>query len=317
MELKKIFGGIALAALVAACSSDDIAPMTPDTPQTGKLTIRTSLPSTRVGLSEQGEATNPGLKVQWKADDKLAVNCYQQNSVSTFTAGTISSDGHNAEFTGTLASTPTEKTTLFAVNQIAAAPIADATAKLDLTTQTGKIEDLGNYDLLSAKGEYVPTNNGKIDLSMKHNVGFIRGTIILPFTPTTETYAVKLKADGLATGVWFSLKDGSESNQSTGDINISAAKVDGNKLTFYAAVLPQTLKNMRADIVGPSAEAYNDLFITDNFQVEAGKLYTVTRSNEKLADVSLWTDNKAWSKTNDVAKYKITTIERIPAEGSD
>lgn len=317
MELKKIFGGIALAALVAACSSDDIAPMTPDTPQTGKLTIRTTLPSTRVGLSEQGEATNPGLKVQWKADDKLAVNCYQQNSVSTFTAGTISSDGHNAEFTGTLASVPTEKTTLFAVNQIAAAPIADATAKLDLTTQTGKIEDLGNYDLLSAKGEYVPTNNGKIDLSMKHNVGFIRGTIILPFTPTTETYAVKLKADGLATGVWFSLKDGSESNQSTGDINISAAKVDGNKLTFYAAVLPQTLKNMRADIVGPSAEAYNDLFITDNFQVEAGKLYTVTRSNEKLADVSLWTDNKAWSKTYDVAKYKITTIERIPAEGSD
>ena len=148
-------------------------------------------------------------------------------------------------------------------------------------------------------------------------MGFIRGTIILPFTPTTETYAVKLKADGLATGVWFSLKDGSESNQSTGDINISAAKVDGNKLTFYAAVLPQTLKNMRADIVGPSAEAYNDLFITDNFQVEAGKLYTVTRSNEKLADVSLWTDNKAWSKTYDVAKYKITTIERIPAEGSD
>ena len=94
MELKKIFGGIALAALVAACSSDDIAPMTPDTPQTGKLTIRTSLPSTRVGLSEQGEATNPGLKVQWKADDKLAVNCYQQNSVSTFTAGAIRSDGH-------------------------------------------------------------------------------------------------------------------------------------------------------------------------------------------------------------------------------
>ena len=54
MELKKIFGGIALAALVAACSSDDIAPMTPDTPQTGKLTIRTSLPSARVGPSEQG-----------------------------------------------------------------------------------------------------------------------------------------------------------------------------------------------------------------------------------------------------------------------
>ena len=48
-----------------------------------------------------------------------------------------------------------------------------------------------------------------------------------------------------------------------------------------------------------------------------GKLYTVTRNNETLSDVSLWTSDAAWTKTYDAPGYKITTIERIPAEGSD
>ncbi len=317
MELKKLLGFLGIAAVMAACSQENVD----DTPATtGQLTIHTSLTATsRVGMSEQGETTNPGLKTVWQAGDKLQVDYDGSTQSAAFTIGTISSDEHYADFTGNLTPAPTQKTTVWAVALVQGVTVSNHVATANLTSQTGKIDDLGKYDVLTGTGEYDPANASSMSISMKHQVAFVRGTIVLPFTPTASTYALKLKADGgLVASANISLKNGSVNYPNTiEEISISAAKVDGNKLIFYAAVFPGTLQNLRADVTGPSGEAYTDLLITENFTVEAGKLYTVTRNNEKLEDVSLWTDNKAWSKTYDVANYKIASIERIPAEGSD
>ncbi len=316
MELKKLFGSVAMAAIMAACSSNDVEQTSP-TP--GKITIHTSVTAaTRVGLSEQGEATSPGLKAVWQSTDQLVVDYASSDAVSKFTIGTISADGHEAEFSGTLSPTPTQKVTVKAAAMTAAVQQNSHDVVVNLTSQTGQIDDLGKYDVLTGQGEYNPANASSIQMSMKHQVAFIRGTIVLPFTPTAETYALNLKGDNLVAKSTISLRDDSKTDDaSTNTISVTAAKVDGNKLTFYVAVLPQTLTNLRADVTGPSGEAYNDLLVTDNFTVEAGKLYTVTRNNETLEDVSLWTNNQAWSKTYNVANYKIASIERVPAEGSD
>lgn len=316
MELKKLLGCVGIAAIMAACSSDNVEPETPAT--NGKLTIRTSLTApTRIGLSEQGEATSPSLKAVWQNTDKLAVDCNCLASPTQFVISTISDDGHDAAFTGTLSPSPTEKTTLRAIAMTSAVSLSSHDAMIDLTSQTGQIDDLGKYDVLTGQCEYAPSSTSSLDMSMAHQVAFIRGTIVLPFTPTAETYALKLKADNLLSKARFSLLDGTISDNTSAGINVTAAKVEDNKVTFYIAVLPGTLTNLRADVTSTSGEAYNDLLVTDSYTVEAGKLYTVTRSNETLEDVTLWTNNEAWNKTYTVSNYKIATVERIPAEGSD
>ena len=319
MELKSLLMGLTVAALVAACSSDDNVTPSPSTGDQGQITIRTTLDQgqgTRVSLTEQG-VTTPSLKVAWQNTDQLVVGYSAATSPATFAIGTISADGHNAEFTGSLTPAPTQTTDVYAMANTAAAPLDGTTAQLDLSAQTGKIDDLGTYDLLMGRGSYDPANASSLFVSMAHQVAFIRGTIVLPFTPTDANYALTLKGDDLYTRKTYSLTDGTSTAATAGDIRISAAKVAGNRLTFYAAVLPQTLRNLRADVVSPSGQAYADLLVTDEFTVQAGRLYTVTRSNETLADVNLWTDNQAWTKVYDVANYKIATVQRIPAEGSD
>lgn len=321
MDLKRFFLGLSAAVLVASCSSDDAVPVTTPSTGTGQLTIRTSLAqgqsqSSRVSMAEQGES-NPSLKVNWVAADQLVVGHSGATAPATFAIGTISTDGHDAEFTGSFATAPTQTVDVYAVNQLAAAPVSGTTVQLDLSAQSGRLADLGAYDLLMGQGTYDPTNASSLFVSMKHQVAFIRGTVVLPFTPTAATSALTLKGDNLYTGQNFSLTDGTHTSATTSTIAISDAQVSGNQLTFYAAVLPQTLHNLRIDVTSPSGVAYNDLLVTESFSVEAGKLYTVTRSNETLEDVSLWTNNQAWSKVYDVANYKIASIERIPAEGSD
>lgn len=319
MELKRLFFGAAIAALMAGCSSAvDDPNVTPGT-SNGKLTITAGIDgaaSTRLSFTEQGE--QPSIKVAWQNTDQLLVD-YAANpeEMAAFAIGKISADGHDAEFTGSFTTPPAKKTAVGVAVKSPAMEVNGAIIKVDLSEQAGTINELSKYDLVAGSCEYDPAASGAMQVRLHHEMTFIKGTVVLPFTPTTSTYALTLKADYMANKYYYRCADGSPSNSQQGSIKLTSAKVDGNKLTFYAALTPGTKTNLRADVVSPTGQAYNDLLIANEVKLEAGKLYTVTRNNETLSDVSLWTSDAAWTKTYDAPGYKITTIERIPAEGSD
>lgn len=318
MEIRKILWGVAVTALLAACSSADDAEGDITPSNTGKITVRTALPATpdsRVSFTEQGGSA-AGLKVSWQSADELTV-VRQGAASATFTAGAISADGHSAEFSGTFEPAATAPVTVGAVASSPAIIVSDAVAVASLAEQAGTLADLSRYDLITGSAQFDPAAGNTINMAMKHQMAFIKGTVTLPFTPDATGWALTLKGDNLTNQVSCSLLDGTLTASAEGDITLSAAPVEGNVLTFYAAVAPGTLKNLRADVADPNGQVYADLLITENFTVEAGKLYTVSRNNETLEDVTLWVNDQAWSKVYDVKNYKISTIERIPAEGTD
>lgn len=319
MELKRLFFGAAIAALMAGCSSAvDDPNVTPGT-SNGKLTISAGIDgaaSTRLSFTEQGE--QPSIKVAWQNTDQLLVD-YAANpeEMTAFAIGKISADGHDAEFTGSFTTPPAQKTTVGVAVKSPAMEVNGALVKVDLSEQAGTIDELSKYDLVTGSCEYDPAASGAMQVRLHHKMTFIKGTVVLPFTPTTSAYALTLKADNMVNKYFYTCSDGSTSDIQEGAIKLTSARVDGNKLTFYAALTAGTKRNLRADVVSPTGQAYNDLLIANEVNLEAGKLYTVTRNNETLSDVSLWTSDAAWTKTYDAPGYKITTIERIPAEGSD
>lgn len=319
MELKRLFFGAAIAALMAGCSSAvDDPNVTPGTGN-GKLTISAGIDgaaSTRLSFTEQGE--QPSIKVAWQNTDQLLVD-YAANpeEMTAFAIGKISADGHDAEFTGSFTTPPAQKTTVGVAVKSPAMEVNGALVKVDLSEQAGTIDELSKYDLVTGSCEYDPAASGAMQVRLHHKMTFIKGTVVLPFTPTASAYALTLKADNMVNKYFYTCADGSTSDIQEGAIKLTSARVDGNKLTFYAALTAGTKRNLRADVVSPTGQAYNDLLIANEVNLEAGKLYTVTRNNETLSDVSLWTSDAAWTKTYDAPGYKITTIERIPAEGSD
>ena len=320
MELRRLFFGVAIAALLAGCSSTEEDPSVTPGAVNGKLTITSGIDgaaSTRLSFTEQGE--KPSIKVAWQNTDQLLVD-YAANpeEMAAFSIGKISADGHEAEFTGSFQTPPTTKTAVGVAVKSPAMEVDGAIIKVDLSEQAGTIDELSKYDLVTGSCEYDPAvANGAMQVRLRHEMTFVKGTVILPFTPTTATYALTLKADHMANKYSYRCADGSSSDAEIGSVKLTSARVDGNKLTFYAALTPGEKHNLRADVVSPTGQAYNDLLIASSVTLEAGKLYTVTRNNETLSDVSLWTGDAAWSKTYDAPGYKITTIERIPAEGSD
>ena len=320
MELRRLFFGVAIAALLAGCSSTEEDPSVTPGAVNGKLTITAGIDgaaSTRLSFTEQGE--KPSIKVAWQNTDQLLVD-YAANpeEMAAFSIGKISADGHEAEFTGSFQTPPTTKTAVGVAVKSPAMEVNGAIIKVDLSEQAGTIDELSKYDLVTGSCEYDPAvANGAMQVRLRHEMTFVKGTVVLPFTPTTSTYALTLKADNMANKYSYRCADGSSSDAEKGSVKLTSARVDGNKLTFYAALTPGEKHNLRADVVSPTGQAYNDLLIASSVTLEAGKLYTVTRNNETLSDVSLWTGDAAWSKTYDAPGYKITTIERIPAEGSD
>ena len=254
----------------------------------------------------------------WQNTDQLLVD-YAANpeEMTAFAIGKISADGHDAEFTGSFTTPPAQKTTVGVAVKSPAMEVNGALVKVDLSEQAGTIDELSKYDLVTGSCEYDPAASGTMQVRLHHKMTFIKGTVVLPFTPTASAYALTLKADNMVNKYFYTCADGSTSDIQEGAIKLTSARVDGNKLTFYAALTAGTKRNLRADVVSPTGQAYNDLLIANEVNLEAGRLYTVTRNNETLSDVSLWTSDAAWTKTYDAPGYKITTIERIPAEGSD
>lgn len=315
MELKRLFGGMALIALAAACSSDDTAIDRPDTTK-GAISMQAAInDGTRVSFATAGEDTK-GLKVSWQTSDCVTAFAAQGASTGQFAVSNISTDGHSATLTGNLSPEVTAATDVYAYIATSHATKDGTTVTFDWATQSGKMDELGNYDILTAAGSYTPGSSSGISMSFRHSMSFLKATITLPDIVSGSTATVKLKGTGLGNSIEWDGANNTFAPATLGDVTLNSVPLSGTTLTFYAALYPGMVTDLRADVTVGSI-SYTDLLVTKNALLEAGKLYTVSRNNTELQDLAVWTDDKAWSYTYNVANYKIDMVEKVPDEGSE
>ena len=314
--VRKLIFGAAVLVLTAACSSDEVSQWV--NPAPGTLTVKAQVNDelqSRVSFTEQGEAQK-GLKVSWQTQDVIKVFTADGTATGSLQVSALSDDGHTASFTGSLEPTPTAETPIHACVSNTAATTTGSQVTFNWSSQTGKVESLGNYDILTASAQYNPTAATSVAMTFHHAMAFLKAAIKLPAAAGTSTAKVTLSGDGLCNAVNWQGTSNTFGTPEEGSITLTDAKVDGNLVTCYVALYPGTISNVMAT-VEVSDRAYANLTVTDEATLTAGKLYTVGRNATTLEDLSVWISDAAWSHTYDVADYKITQITKEPAEGSD
>jgi hypothetical protein len=309
--MRKLFIAAALLAALVSCSSEDI---TSNSNTVKGITIKAGIPeetATRVSFASQGEDSQ-GLKVAWENSDILQGVISGTTNAGSFTVSSIGSDTHNASFTGNFTSTPSNGDMVNACVKTENATVSGADATFNLATQSGKVGDLGKYDIVTGSGQYNSTS--PINMTMKHQLSFLKAYITLPAAVTATTATVVLKGTGLVNSVKWNGSTNTFSDAQAGNLTLTGT-VSGDQVIVYAAVYPGTLTNLTADVT--IATTYSNLAVAESATLEAGKLYTVSRNVSTIEDVNLWLNDDAWSKVIAIKNYKITNLTRTPNEGSD
>ncbi|MCH4146867.1 MAG: hypothetical protein LKG25_01950 [Prevotella sp.] len=310
--MRKLFIAAALLAALVSCSSEDI---TSNSNTVKGITIKAGIPeetATRVSFASQGEDSQ-GLKVAWENSDILQGVISGTTNAGSFNVSSIGSDTHNASFTGNFTSTPSNGDMVNACVKTENATISGADATFNLATQSGKVGDLGKYDIVTGSGQY--NSNSPINMTMKHQLSFLKAYITLPAAVTATTATVVLKGTGLVNSIKWSGSTNAFSDAQAGNLTLTGT-VSGDQVIVYAAVYPGTLTNLTADVT-IDATTYSNLAVAESATLEAGKLYTVSRNVSTIEDVNLWLNDDAWSKVIAIKNYKITNLTRTPNEGSD
>ena len=312
MGMKKYSLCATLLAILVSCSSNDLSS---NSNNANGITIKAGLSeeaATRVSFESQGEDTK-GLKVGWEHSDVLEAVLSGTSSTGSFMVSSIEADTHNAAFNGNFSSTPTDGATVNGCVKTSNATISGSAVTFNLATQSGNVGDLGKYDIVTGSGQY--KSNSPINMTMKHQLSFLKAYITLPAPVTATTATVTLKGTGLVNSVTWNGSTDTFSDAQPGNLTLTGT-VNGDQVIVYAAVYPGTLTNLTADVT-IDATTYSNLGVTESTTLEAGKLYTVSRNVSTIDDTNLWINDEAWSKVIPMKNYKIIDLVKEPTEGSD
>lgn len=307
---------LTILPLLAACSSDDAAQSQSGADE-NQVTINatiTDAQGTRVSFSSLSSEAD-GIKTSWQNSDALMVYASSGSANGKVHPSVIRGEDHIATFKGKITPTLSEACTLNAYVRNDSAQVDGDNVIFKWGEQSGVMKNLGKYDIITGQGAFTSLST-PVSMDFAHNMAFFKVVIALPESFTATTADVTLKADNLYNAITWNTRTGSFGEGSDGQIHISSATVTDDNLTFYVAMFPGTITNLRAD-VNIDGTTYTDLLITEETTLQAGKLSTINRSNVKLDNVTQWITDDAWTYTYDVANYNIASVTKYPEEGSD
>ena len=289
--------GVALAATLAACSTNDFdsAPavngngmITAYTPQSGEST-RTSYEADGSNLKVTWNTSNENMYTinaatdGWTAGQLKQVSASENGNAANFNAYDIAGSKQVGYKAGKLFAFYPQNTTVANSFNSLSAEGTSVSVPLSLTGQTGKLADLHNYDYMTATST-VSADNKVGDLQMNHEIAVLhinKGIKTLVENGTISKVVVSAKGMKTAGNMTIT-RDGSDITSTvagTGSdasiaINNCSYTVSNNQLAddIYLAILPGTMTNltMKLTIDGNDFD-YIYQGTTTNF--EAGKIY--------------------------------------------
>jgi hypothetical protein len=282
--MKKInyisFAFAAVMAVAAGCSTENLTDNTQSASQSGKkITISAGMnemPTSRVNYNYSSD--NSSLAAEWTSADILDV---YTNTISAATKGTGFSsptinDKHNATFNGTLAGTLTSTTPLYAFVEKSGTFIDETagTDSVDLSKQSGTLEDAERYNILTASA----TNSEHILFKFSHKLAILKINLSLPGVTESKEAAITLSSDaGLYNNVIINGTDYSLSKSTLGFITTSSnITFDANgKATVYFCIYPGKITNLVVSVDVKDGLRYRSTIGTGT--LEANKFYSVSK----------------------------------------
>lgn len=289
--------GVALAATLAACSTNDFdsAPavngngmITAYTPQSGEST-RTSYEADGSNLKVTWNTSNENMYTinaatdGWTAGQLKQVSASENGNAANFNAYDIAGSKQVGYKAGKLFAFYPQNTTVANSFNSLSAEGTTVSVPLSLTGQTGKLTDLHNYDYMTATST-VSADNKVGDLQMNHEIAMLhinKGIKTLVENGTISK--VVISAKGMKTaGAMTITRDGSDITStvagtgSDADLTISNCSyaVKNNQLDddIYLAILPGTMTDlkMKLTIDGNDFDYIYQGTVTD---FQAGKVY--------------------------------------------
>lgn len=289
--------GVALAATLAACSTNDFdsAPavngngmITAYTPQSGEST-RTSYEADGSNLKVTWNASNENMYTinaatdGWTAGQLKQVSASENGNAANFNAYDIAGSKQVGYKAGKLFAFYPQNTTVANSFNSLSAEGTSVSVPLSLTGQTGKLADLHNYDYMTATST-VSADNKVGDLQMNHEIAVLhinKGIKTLVENGTISKVVVSAKGMKTA-GTMTITRDGSDITSTvagTGsDANLTISNcsyaVKNNQLDddIYLAILPGTMTDlkMKLTIDGNDFDYIYQGTVTD---FQAGKVY--------------------------------------------
>ena len=296
--MKKIkYLGLALAATLAACSTNDFdsvpavngnGMITAYTPQSGEST-RTSY-----------EADGSNLKVSWNnsGEDMYTINAYADGWTSgQLKQVSVTENGNAANFNaydvegtkqvgykaGKLFAFYPQNTTVANSFKSLSADGTSVSVPLSLAGQSGKLTDLHNYDYMTATAA-VSADNKVSDLQMKHEIAVLHiNKGIKTLVENGKISKVVVSATGMkSAGTMTITRNGSDITTSvavTGDdasiaVNNCSYTVSNNLLAddIYLAILPGTMTNLKMKLTIDGND-FDYIYQGTTTDFEAGKVY--------------------------------------------
>ena len=291
--------GLALAATLAACSTNDFDSV-PAVNGNGMITAYTPLDNGKISTRTVYEAEGSNLNVKWNAsgEDMYTINAYadgwtagQLKQVSTTDEGNAANfNAYDIEGTkqvgykaGKLFAFYPQNATIGNSFTSLAADGTSVSVPLSLTGQTGKLADLHNYDYMTATST-VSADNNVGDLQMKHEIAVLHiNSGIKTLVENGTISKVVLSATGMkAAGTMTITRNGSDITTSvagTGSdasvaINNCSYTVSNNQLAddIYLAILPGTMTNLTMKLT-INGNDFDYIYQGTNTNFQAGKIY--------------------------------------------
>jgi hypothetical protein len=226
-------GLLLMAALFAGCSNDDLT----ENVQQGRLvSVLSDRNATSSRTSYEYETTG-GLAISWLTSDELSVSCLSGGATHTekFSQhGTITADGKTTSFHN-VNSILTDGTVY------AHYPYA-ADLNYDLSSQTGTLAKLGDYDVMSASGTLANSTISKLSFASDVAVLLLPKnlSVLENDAEASETLTLSFSGNGIGNGITYALSGSSETKTVVhGAVSVNAA-LSAGKLSndIYLAFVP-------------------------------------------------------------------------------
>ena len=246
--------------LIASCSKEDAG----DTLEMlNGFVLQATLDTSIVSTKTQHSYSNNRLKTSWRNGDEIALAGANSSILKFVQKGSIQDNGHSASFV-------CEETNDIPKGDVIAVYPYSSNLSFSLASQTGKISDLYNTDLLLSRANIESADN--ITLNFSPLCAIIRFPKDLRVSPLTSNGSIRIvfKGENVANGITISKSGGI--TPKIGDISFSANIING-RLTedLYLSFIPKSLTGLyQYTLVSDKGDHYD--FYKDG--ISTSKIYS-------------------------------------------
>lgn len=295
-------------------------------------------PETRLVYEEDETQAPVGLNITWKdpsngeREQFVATQGTDLQTPYLFTLHTLESDAHNASFeTAVSPDALKEGNTFYAFYPVPAeTELCAMSFPLDLTEQTGKLDDLPTYMYAPAKYTEAGADEQKLNFEFKHLTAVVRLTLRFENDYLTEIKDVRFTANDLHRKATVNVTQGNVTyaydpseteviNSGDGILRPQKNEDDKMEIVVYFCLLPGTYEDVS---VATFNSAYEQRFYsTTNLAtktLQAGMMYSATiNMTEDTYNITFQDPNTVGGGTLQYAGAEVTmTSKDKPEDGS-